>query len=205
MVSWFAVKVRTKGELLVESSLRDRCHETFLPTYVECKRYTDRVQRVKAALFPGYLFCRFDSDHRLPILQSPGVQHVVGDSRGPIPVEDSEILALQRVVRGSTAVQPWPFLRTGDQVRIQYGSFAGVEGILVSEKGADLLILSVQLLQRSVALQIDRAWIKPTFTRPIAAWGSEGKRPSLATPVRAPAPRAESWNRTADRGGASEI
>jgi transcription antitermination factor NusG len=183
MVSWYAIKVRTRAELLVESFLRDKCQETFVPTFVECRQYSDRVTRVKAALFPGYLFCRFDSDRRLPILQSPGVQHVVGDSKGPIPVDHAEIDALQRVIAGSIAVQPWPFLRTGDRVRIQYGSFTGVEGILLSEKGADLLILSVQLLQRSVAVQMDRSWVRPTCTPAVTTWDSGQRSRCRAEPA----------------------
>lgn len=163
-----------------------------MPTFVECRQYSDRVTRVKAALFPGYLFCRFDSDRRLPILQSPGVQHVVGDSRGPIPVDHAEVDALQRVIAGSIAIQPWPFLRTGDRVRIQYGSFTGVEGILLSEKGADLLILSVQLLQRSVAVQMDRSWVKPTSTPAVTAWDSGQRPPLLPAPPPVPFRRTKS-------------
>jgi transcription antitermination factor NusG len=167
MIAWFALNVRTKAEFLVEDSLRNRCQETFLPTYIECRHYADRVKHVRTALFPGYLFCRFDPECRLPILQSPGVHHVVGDSRGPIPVHDSEIQALQRVVNSSLAVQPWPFLRSGDRVSIEFGSFAGMEGILVAQKGVHLLVLSVQLLQRSVAMQIDRAWVRPISIGPL--------------------------------------
>ena len=130
-ISWFAVKVRTSSEGLVEMSLRDKCGETFLPTYVECRHYTDRVKKVRAALFPGYLFCRFNPDDRLAILQTPGVQQVVGSSSGPTPVEDHEIFSLQKAVENGLSARPWPFLRTGDRVRIGYGSMAGVEGILL--------------------------------------------------------------------------
>jgi transcription antitermination factor NusG len=163
-ISWFAVKVRTGAEALTELNLRERCEGTFLPTYVKCRHYTDRVKQVRSALFPGYLFCRFNPNRRLPILQTPGVQQVVGSSAGPIPVDDTEILGLQRVAMQSLSARPWPFLRRGDRVRVEYGSLAGVEGILLYEKGSHLLVLSVELLQRSVAIQIERNWIRPTET-----------------------------------------
>jgi len=160
-VSWFAVKVRTSAEARVELNLREKCESTFLPTYLECRHYSDRVKQVNTALFPGYLFCRFNPYRRLPILQTPGVQQVVGDSAGPIPVDDSEILSLQKAVTQNVSARPWPFLNRGDRVRIEYGSLAGVEGILVYEKGSHLVVLSVELLQRSVAIQIERSWIRP--------------------------------------------
>jgi transcription antitermination factor NusG len=170
-LSWFAVKVRTSAEALVELNLREKCEGTFLPTYVECRHYSDRVKQVRAALFPGYLFCRFNPERRLPILQTPGVQHVLGGPGGPIPVDETEILGLQRAVVQAVSARPWPFLRSGDRVRIEYGSMAGVEGILLYEKGSRLLVLSVELLQRSVAIQIERTWIRPeaTFAQAVTA------------------------------------
>ena len=181
MISWFAVKVRTRAEALAELSLTEKCEATFLPTYLECRHYSDRVKSVRAALFPGYLFCRFDAERRLPILQTPNVQHVVGDSSGPLPVDDAEIDSLQRVVNASDATRPWPFLRSGDRVRIEFGSFAGVEGILVSEKGRDMLVLSVQLLQRSVAVQIDRSWVRPPLQYAFRGRDSQVGRSSPAS------------------------
>lgn len=167
-ISWFAVRVRTSAELLVEANLRDKCESTFLPTYIQCRHYCDRVKEVRAALFPGYIFCRFNPDRRLPILQTPGVQQVVGSSLGPIPIDESEILGLQKIATAGLSTRPWPFLRRGERVRIGYGSMAGVEGILLYEKGSQLLVLSVELLQRSVAVQIDRNMVRPVRTLPIA-------------------------------------
>jgi transcription antitermination factor NusG len=166
--SWFAVRVRTSAELLVETNLRDKCESTFLPTYIQCRHYCDRVKEVRAALFPGYIFCRFNPDRRLPILQTPGVQQVVGSSAGPLPIDESEILSLQKTATLGLSTRPWPFLRRGERVRIGYGSMAGVEGILLYEKGSQLLVLSVELLQRSVAVQIDRSMVRPVRTVPLA-------------------------------------
>jgi transcription antitermination factor NusG len=163
------IPVVDRGLVLVELSLRDKCEETFLRTYIQCRHYSDRVKKVKAALFPGYLYWRFNPQSRLPILQTPGVQQVVGGSLGPTPIEESEISGLQRAVAQGLAAPPWPFLRCGDRVRIAYGSMAGVEGILLYEKGSHLLVISIELLQRSVAIEIGRDCVRPLNTTPIAA------------------------------------
>jgi transcription antitermination factor NusG len=158
---WFAVQVRTRGEALVEAQLHGKAYETFLPTYLECRQYSDRIKTVDAALFPGYLFCRCDPEYWLPILKTPGVQRVVSFGDLPVPVDESEIDTIQTLVRAPGAARPWPYLKTGDRVRVEFGAFSGVEGILVSEKGTDRLVVSVTLLQRSVAVDIDRTWVRP--------------------------------------------
>lgn len=159
--AWYALYVRTNGEAHVDEALRAKNYSTFLPTYIECKQYSDRIKKKEAALFPGYLFCRFDPQSRLPILTTSGVNHVVGDSAGPKAVDEEEIGAIRRALAARSTMQPWPFLKVGDRVRIEFGSLSGVEGILVRERGVDLLVLTVQLLQRAVAVQVDRSWIRP--------------------------------------------
>jgi transcription antitermination factor NusG len=112
-------------------------------------------------LFPGYLFCRFDAIKRLPILVTPGVIAVVGRGRIPIPVEDSEIEAIQKAISTGFPVEPWPYLEVGQLVRIEGGALSGVEGILTGFKGTRRIVLSVSLLRRSLALEIDRSAIRP--------------------------------------------
>jgi transcription antitermination factor NusG len=165
---WFALKVRAKAEALVESVLEKKSYETFLPTYTDCRYYSDRIKKIQAALFPGYLFCRFDPDRRFAVLNTLGVQHIVSFNGAPARIEDAEIAALKRVIASHRSTKPWPYLKAGDLARIEYGALSGVEGILVAEKGADLLVLSVSILQRSVAVQIDRAWIRPVQAQPFA-------------------------------------
>jgi transcription antitermination factor NusG len=160
-VDWFALKVRSKAESFTEDALRGQSYETFLPTYTECRHYHDRIKKVQAALFPGYLFCRFDPNRRLPILMTLGVQQVISFSGIPAPVEESELDALRRAVSSNHEAKPWPYLRKGDVARIEFGALAGLEGVLIGEKGSDFLVLSVSLLQRSVAVQIDRSWVRP--------------------------------------------
>jgi transcription antitermination factor NusG len=160
-LSWFALKVRTRGELLVAESLRNRGTEIFLPTYLELRRYSDRVKKTPAALFPGYLFCRIDPVNRMPILTAPGVEHFVGAGNNPAPIPDAEIAAIERVAESGAAAIPWPYIAAGQMIRIEYGALAGLEGLVVQVRGADRLILSVHLLQRSVCVEIDRSWIRP--------------------------------------------
>jgi len=158
--SWFALQVRAGGEGLVESSLRGKDYETFLPTYPEYRRYSDRLKKFEAALFPGYIFCRFNPDRRLPILMTAGVHHIVSLDDRPTPVPEDEIQAVRRLVSATDRLRPWPYLKVGARVRVEFGAFSGIEGILLSEKGHDRLVVSVILLQRSVAVEINRTWLR---------------------------------------------
>jgi transcription antitermination factor NusG len=161
MHPWYALKVRTRGESLVGTILQRKDYEIFLPTYQESRKYSDRIKKVDAPLFPGYLFCRLDVLNRLPILTTPGVDYILGTNGEPEPLPEQEIGAIQRVVNSGAAARPWPFLKAGSRVRVEHGAFTGVEGILLTERGADRLVLSIALLQRSVSVEIDRTWIRP--------------------------------------------
>jgi transcription antitermination factor NusG len=119
---------------------------------------------VQVPLFPGYLFCRFDPQNRLPILKTPGVIQVVGCSRQPIPVDEDEIKSIQALVTSGIPNQPWPFLKVGEKVRIESGPLRGLEGVVVEFRGNRRLILSVSLLQRSVAVEIDAAFVRSENT-----------------------------------------
>jgi transcription antitermination factor NusG len=157
---WYALKVRTRSEVFVGECLSHKSFQTFVPTFQEARTYSDRIKKVESALFPGYIFCRLDVEHRLPILTTPGVEYIITQESIPQPIPEKEIEGIRRVVEDGKA-KPWPYLKTGDRVRVKAGSFAGVEGLLVSEKGTDRLVLSVSLLQRSVAVEMDRLWVQP--------------------------------------------
>jgi transcription antitermination factor NusG len=153
--SWFAVQVRTLHESPIAVLLRAKGYEPFHPT-CKCRRqWSDRIKLVDQPLFPGYLFCQFDVQKRLAILTTPGVIRVVGCGKSPLPVADSEIQALQAMVRSGLPTQSWAFLNIGDRVRVNHGALRGVEGILTQVKSRHRIILSITLLQRSVAVEID--------------------------------------------------
>jgi transcription antitermination factor NusG len=108
------------------------------------------------------MFCRFDPQERLmPILTTPGIVGIVSAGKTPIPIPDEEIGGIRDVVRSGLAAHPWPFLEAGCRVRIEHGTLAGLEGILTDTGKIHRLVVSVTLLQRSVAVEIDREWARP--------------------------------------------
>jgi len=158
---WFALQVRTRWESSTALLLSGKGYQTFLPTFQTKKRSKGRVREINAPLFPGYVFCQFDAQKRLPILVTPGVLTVVGRGRVPLPVDDSEIAAIQTVVSSGLRAEPWPYLEVGQRIRIENDSLQGLEGILVQMKGNHRIVVSVSLLRRSVALEIDRSCVSP--------------------------------------------
>ena len=159
--SWFALQVRSRWEATTSELLQGKGLETLLPTYTTKRRWSDRYKIVEAPLFPGYVFCRFNVHNRLPVLITPGVISVVGRGKVPVAVDESEILAIQAVIRYGVQSQPWPYLQVGTRGRIKDDVLDGMEGILTSFKGNDRVVISVTLLRRSVALEIDRSRIHP--------------------------------------------
>jgi transcriptional antiterminator RfaH len=178
---WFALQVRARHEAGVANFLSGRGYEPFVPMYESRRRWSDRIKVVAAPLFPGYLFCRFDVNNRLPILTTPGVIQVVGFNRTPIPVEDTEIDAIQSLVASGFPSQPWPFLQAGDRVQIDSGPLRGLEGLLVELKGSHRLVVSVTLLQRSVAVEIDSALVKALRSAPAKQSQPKARAWQLAT------------------------
>ena len=158
---WYALQVRPRFEKMVASTLLFKGFEGFLPLYRHRSRWSDRIKEVQLPLFPGYLFCRFDINKRLPILITPGIIHIVGIGKTPHPVDDGEIAALQSIVISGLQAEPRSYLNIGQKVRVELGPLAGVEGILTSLKGSRRLVVSVNLLQRSVSVEIDESWVVP--------------------------------------------
>ena len=159
--SWFALQVRSRWEGTTAGLLRGKGLETLLPTYSTKRKWSDRFKVVEAPLFPGYVFCRFDVHNRLPVLITPGVISVVGRGKTPIAVDDREILSIQSAVGSGIRMEPWPYVEIGERVRIKDDVLDGMEGILTSFKGTHRVVISVSLLRRSVALEIDRSRIIP--------------------------------------------
>jgi transcription antitermination factor NusG len=158
---WYALQVRSRHEDVVARHLDARGFESFLPLYKCQRRWSDRFKEIDVPLFPGYVFCNFNAMNRLPVLTIPGVVQVVGIGRIPVPIDEMEIAAIQVAVKSGLPSQPWPFLRIGHRVRIEHGPLCGIEGILLGFRGHQRLVLSVTLLQRSVAVQVDEAGVQP--------------------------------------------
>jgi transcription antitermination factor NusG len=158
---WFAVRTRSNFEQLTATLLRSKGLEEFLPAAMTRRRWSDRVKTIETPLFPGYVFCRFDVQNRLPVLTTPGVVGIVGIGKQPVAIPDHEIANIRSILRSGLAAQPWPFLRVGERILIDRGPLAGTEGILLRMKGEWRLVASIDLLQRSIAVEVDRDWVKP--------------------------------------------
>jgi len=158
---WFALQVRPRHEKNVAAHLMARGYTHFLPLYRTRRRWSDRVKILDLPLFTGYVFSRFDPQNRLPILTVPGVVGVVGFGRGPEPVDPSELAVIQRITMNGAPAEPWPYLNVGQRVRVERGPLAGIEGILIQLRSRSRIVVSVSLLQRSVAAEIGRDCISP--------------------------------------------
>jgi transcription termination/antitermination protein NusG len=161
------VQARLRTERNVARILAERGYEEFLPVYRHfhtCARRKTPAKNtyVERPLFPGYIFFRFTEYLNANVITVPGVIRIVGTRDGPLPVDDEEIAGLKRVVKLALDAKPCAFVTTGQVVRIGVGPLSGLEGIVLREKNRHQLILSVQLLQRSVAVEIDRMWLDPS-------------------------------------------
>jgi transcription antitermination factor NusG len=161
---WYAIRVRPKYERVASAALSGKGYEEYLPLYHSIRTWSDRSKGLDLPLFPGYLFCRFDVQFRLPILTIPGVMSIVGIGRTPVAIPDSEIDAIQAVIRSGLHLQPWPQLAVGSRVVIEKGPLKGLEGVTLEIKKTFRLFISVPLLQRSVSVEIERDWVRPLST-----------------------------------------
>ena len=160
---WYALYVRSRHEKKVENSLRVKGYRVFSPSYRTKRKRVDRIAEIEVPLFPGYVFCLFDSDKRLPILMTPGVVGVVRRGNRAEPVDETEIASLRTVALAGRPVQPWPFLKMGQRIRLQAGPLAGVEGIFLRVKDEYHLVVSITLLQRAVSVIIEKEAVAPLF------------------------------------------
>ena len=158
---WYAVRVRSNYEANVSAILEQKGVEKFLPTYRARRKWSDRIKTLDLPLFPGYVFCRIPLERRNLVLTTGGVVDIVSVGRIPAPLSEQEIEAVRTVVTAKAHAEPWPFLKIGEKVRIIGGSLSGIEGILIRVKNSWRLVISVTLLERSVAVEIDAAYVSP--------------------------------------------
>ena len=163
---WFALHIKSNLEKVSSTILQSKGLSVYCPSFTTKRRWSDRTKEIERPLFPGYVFCRFDPNDRLPILKTHGVLNVVGVAGIPAPIAEDEILSVQKLLRSGLAAGPWPFVRTGQRVIIERGPLAGTEGILVQVKSQFRVVISISLLQRSVAAEIDIEMARPLPTSP---------------------------------------
>lgn len=153
--NWFAIHTRHQHEKLAASTLALKGFEVFLPLYHAVRCWTDRTKEILLPLFPGYLFLRGGLDRQLSILTTPGVAGLVGFAGVPAIVPDAEVDAVRQALARSGRVEPSPFLKYGDWVRVRCGPLQGLEGILIRAKNLFRLVLSVELVHKSVAVEVE--------------------------------------------------
>jgi transcription antitermination factor NusG len=173
---WYAVCTRHQHEKAVSERLAGIGFDVFLPTYEVVRQWKDRVKRLSLPLFPSYVFLRFGLERRPEVVSTIGVRSIVTFAGRPAPIPEIQIDAIKRVIENHLQVEPHPFLSCGDWVRVTFGPLAGIEGIVIRRRGGFRLILSAELLGRSISVEVDALNVEPLPHR--AAVQSPDSRPA---------------------------
>ncbi|HEU0007089.1 MAG TPA: UpxY family transcription antiterminator [Terriglobia bacterium] len=152
---WYAVYTRSHQERVVKTQLDGRGVENFLPTYEKTSQWKDRKKLIQMPLFPGYLFVKILSVRRLEVLKAYGVVQIVGNSTGPMPIPEDQVASVRTFVEVGLKCDPHPYLKIGKKVRITEGPLEGLQGILVRKKNRSLFVISVEMIQRSVSVELE--------------------------------------------------
>jgi transcription antitermination factor NusG len=159
---WYAAYSCANHEKSVARQLELRSIESFLPLYERPSRWKDRTVKLQLPLFPGYVFVRLAIEEKLRVLQVPGVVRLVGFNGHPVPLPGEEMQALREGLSDPLHAEPCPYLKVGRRVRIKSGALRGLEGILLKKKGGYRFVLSLELIQRSIAVEVDAVDIEAT-------------------------------------------
>jgi len=158
---WYAVYTRSRHEKYVADQLQRRQIETFVPLYQMLRRWKNGDHRVQLPLFPGYAFVRIALRDRLEVLKLAGVVRLVGFNGTPTALEDEEVETLRRAHVCGMRAAPHPYLTVGRRVRITAGPLAGMQGILLRRKGDCRVVLSIDLIQRSILVGVEADALEP--------------------------------------------
>ena len=158
---WYVITVKPQHEQTVQYGLAQKGYEIFAPTYWAARRWSDRLKRLQLPLFPGYVFCHLGFGVRLSILRTPGVRSIVSFGTEIIPVPNEDIDRIRRMVTSGCSIEPWPFLKVGQRVRVHCGPLTGLEGILAEFRNTWRVVVGLELLQRSEAVQLSPDQITP--------------------------------------------
>jgi transcription antitermination factor NusG len=172
--AWCAIYTRHQHEKAIAQILSAKGLEVFLPLYNATRRWKDRTMHLSLPLFPCYLFLRGMKERRLEVVTTPGIVSVLSINGEVATIAESEIESVRRVVEWGNRVEPHPFLRCGDRVRVISGPLQGLEGILVRKKNLCRLVLSVEILERSAAVEVDVSAVERVGGSPHSSpWGWE--------------------------------
>jgi transcription antitermination factor NusG len=159
---WFALQVRTRSERFCAALLRQKGYIEFVPLVPNIgahNRAASKGRLYYKVLYPGYIFCKFDPTIHAHLVTTAGVIRIVGNGRTPLPISDQEIVNIQLIVASGIPTYDWPFLKVGDQVRIEGGPLRGAEGILIQQRCTQRLIVSIDILGRSTAVELFPSWV----------------------------------------------
>ena len=158
---WYALRVKPQHERTVSYALQKRGFERYVPIYKALRRWSDSIREMDVPIFPGYVFCRLDLLEAAGVLNTPAVYQLATRSGVAAPIEEHELHTIQRIESAGLPVVPWPFLKEGQLVRIARGPLTGVAGMLASSSKTWHVVVNIQLLQRGVAVAIDRSDLAP--------------------------------------------
>ena len=161
---WYAVYTRSRWEHRIADALRQKGIEVFLPTYSTQKPTSRGHVEMPPPLFPGYLFCRMDITNRLPVLVVSGVISILGVGKVPESVPENEIDAVRKVMASGLAISPDAVLSPGQSVLVEHGPLKGVTGTLIHTTKESVLLVSISLLNRSVAVRLKPEWVSSGST-----------------------------------------
>jgi transcription antitermination factor NusG len=180
--NWFAAFTSPRHEKRVEQHLTQRNVEHYLPVYRSSRKWRNGLKVVlDLPLFPGYIFVRIKRSERVRVLQVPGVLAIVGGTAGemaPLPEADVEALRSGLHLRNA---EPYPFLTTGQRVRIRSGALAGLEGIVVRQKNSLRCVINMDLIMQSIAVEVDGEELEPVGSEPLNQSGGSSSQPSRST------------------------
>jgi transcription antitermination factor NusG len=162
---WWALYTRHQHEKTVADMLTAKGFEVFLPLYESMRRWKDRKKMLSLPLFPCYVFVRGGLNRRLQVVTTPGVHMILSHGESFAVIPEAEIEVIRRTIEGSYRVEPHPYLRVGERVRVIRGTLEGVEGVLLRKKNMCRLVLSVAMVAQSVAVEIDAADVEPVIAR----------------------------------------
>ncbi len=171
---WCAIYTRHQHEKTIAQSLSAKGLEVFLPLYNSTRRWKDRTVNLSLPLFPCYLFLRGMQERKLEVVTTPGIVSILTINGETAAIPESEIESVRKAIEWGNRVEPHPFLRQGDRVRVISGPLQGLEGILVRKKNLFRLVLSVEILERSAAVEVDASVVERVASGPHASpWGRE--------------------------------
>jgi transcription antitermination factor NusG len=164
--AWYALYTKHQHEKTVDHILTIKGFETLLPLYQTARRWKDRTKLLSMPLFPCYVFLKGGLERRLDVMTTPGIFALVSNAGEPAAIPTAEIAAIRRAVESGARIEPHPFLRCGEWIRVKDGPLAGIQGILTRKKSLYRLVLSVEMLGKAAAVEIDSFLVEKLNVKP---------------------------------------